>query len=57
MIEVMVVCVGIASLIISIGVPAGLYLLNAFRGDIIRLHSRIDDHISNYSIHQKKEGE
>lgn len=45
------VAIGFASVAVSIGIPVGLYMLNAFRSDIIRLHDRIDAHISNYEIH------
>ena len=43
---------GVSGLVVSFGVPVGLWVLSAFRADLVRLHERIDQHICNYEIHK-----
>jgi hypothetical protein len=46
------IILSVAGIIVSVGVPFGLWTLTAFRNDINRVHDRIDAHISNYEIHK-----
>lgn len=43
----------LCAVVVTIGTPVGLWILSEFRGDIRRLHERIDEHICNYEIHTK----
>lgn len=52
------IILGVAGVIVAIGVPVGIFIMNGFRADISgirqdfnRVHSRIDSHISDHSIH------
>jgi hypothetical protein len=56
----MEIMVGIASLVVAVGVPVGLFIMSGFRGDISgirgdlnRVHTRIDLHITDHSIHSQ----
>lgn len=48
------VILGVAGIIVSIGVPFFLATFRAFREDIKELNTKIDLHISNYDIHTRK---
>lgn len=50
--------IAIASVVVAVGVPVGLFIMTGFRsdisgirGDLNRVHGRIDSHISDHSIH------
>lgn len=49
MIEILI---AIAAVVVAVCVPVGLALIQRMATNLDRVHARIDEHISNYTIHQ-----